>query len=120
MQDFRRLKVWEKAHHLNLRIADLVDKYPRSELFVLTFQMRKSASSVPTNVAEGCGQGSDAGFARYLQIAMGSACELEYQLIFSRDRRYVTAEVHAELEADLLEVKRMLAALLTRLRGGDS
>src|SRR5438132_10743024 len=102
MQDFRNLRVWEKSHELNLRIADLVDGYPQKELFVLTFQMRKSAGSVPTNIAEGCGQGSDAGFARFLQIAMGSACELEYQLIFSRDRKYITAELHAELEADLL------------------
>jgi four helix bundle protein len=119
MQDFRRLKVWEKAHGLNLRIADLVDDYPRKELFALTFQIRKSAGSVPMNIAEGCGQGSDASFARHVQIAMGSACELEYQLIFSRDRKYITAEVHAALEADLVEVKRMLAALLNRLRGGD-
>ncbi len=119
MQDFRRLKVWEKAHELNLRIADLVDGYPRNELFCLTFQMRKAAGSIPMNLAEGCGQGSDAAFARHVPVAMGSACEVEYQLIFSRDRKYITPELHAALKADLFEVKRMLAALLNRLRGGE-
>jgi four helix bundle protein len=119
MQDFRRLKVWEKAHQLNLRIADLVDGYPQKELFCLAPQMRKSAGSIPTNIAEGCGRGSDADFGRFLQIAMGSACELEYQLIFSHARKYLTAELYAELEADVLEVKRMLASLLNRLRAGD-
>jgi four helix bundle protein len=114
MQDFRRLRVWEKAHELNL-----LDEYPQKERFALTFQMRKSASSVPMNIAEGCGQGSDAAFARHVQIAMGSACELEYQLIFSRDRKYITPELHTALEADLFEVKRMLAALLIRLRGDN-
>ena len=116
MQDFRRLKVWEKAHQLNLRIAKILDLFPRSELFCLTFQMRKSACSIPTNIAEGCGRGSDPDFARFLQIAMGSACELEYQLIFAHDRKYLTRELHAELEPELIEVKRMLASLLARLR----
>jgi four helix bundle protein len=81
--------------------------------------MRKSAGSIPTNIAEGCGQGSDAGFARFLQIAMGSACELEYQLIFARDRKYIAPAEHTELEASLLEVKRMLVSLIAKLRPTD-
>lgn len=116
MQDFRRLKVWEKAHQLNLRIAEILDRFPKSEVFALTFQMRKSACSIPTNIAEGCGRGSDADFARFVQIAMGSACELEYQMIFARDRRYIAPEMHEELEPDVQEVKRMLASLLITLR----
>lgn len=116
MQDFRRLKVWEKAHALNLRIAAALDRFPKSELFCLTFQMRKSACSIPTNIAEGCGRGSDPDFARFLQIAMGSACELEYQLIFAHDRKYIATELHSELEAGVVEVKKMTASLMARLR----
>jgi len=116
VQDFRKLKVWEKAHDLNMRVYDATDRFPREELFLLTFQMRKSASSIPTNIAEGCGRGSDADFARFLQMAMGSACELEYQLIVAQARKYITTGTHDTLEADLVEVKRMLTALMARVR----
>ena len=116
MQDFRKLLVWEKAHQLNLQIANAVDRFPRNELFCLTIQMRRSAGSVPTNIAEGCGRGSNADLARFLTIAMGSASELEYQLIFARDRKYLTPEAHNELESLVLEVKRMLASLIAKIR----
>jgi four helix bundle protein len=78
--------------------------------------MRRSSSSIPTNIAEGCGRGTDADFARFLQMAMGSACELEYHLILARDRKYISTELHASVETDLLEVKRMLTALITKVR----
>jgi four helix bundle protein len=116
VQDFRRVKVWEKSHHLTLRVYEATDRFPREELFGLTQQMRRSSSSIPTNIAEGCGRGSDADFARFLQIAMGSACELEYQLILACARKYIAEELHTSLEADLLEVKRMLTALLLKVR----
>ena len=116
MQDFRKLKVWDKAHNLNMRVYDATDRFPREEAFGLTAQMRRAASSVPTNIAEGCGRGSDAGFARFLQIAMGSACELEYQLIVAAARKYIATETHASLETDLQEIKRMLTALMVKLR----
>ena len=116
MQDFKKLSVWAKSHQLTLRIYDETDRFPREELFGLSQQMRRSSSSIPTNIAEGCGRGSDADFARFLQMAMGSACELEYQLILVCARKYITDEVHASLESDLLEVKRMLTALLMKVR----
>jgi four helix bundle protein len=116
MQDFRKIKVWEKAHNLTLGVYDATDRFPREELFGLTFQMRKSSSSIPTNIAEGCGRGSDADFARFLQIAMGSACELEYQLILSNARKYLSDDTHAKLGAELQEVKRMLTALMLKVR----
>jgi four helix bundle protein len=116
VQDFRKLKVWEKAHQLTLGVYGATDRFPREELFGLTVQMGRSSSSIPTNIAEGCGRGSDADFARFLQIAMGSACELEYQLILSNARKYLTDEVCIALEAELLEVKRMLTALIAKVR----
>jgi four helix bundle protein len=116
VQDFRKLAVWEKAHKLTVRVYDVTKRFPRDELFGLTSQMRRSSSSVPTNIAEGCGRGSNADFARFLQIAMGSASELEYQLLLARDLTFLTPETHAELEADVLEVKRMLTALLGKVR----
>jgi four helix bundle protein len=119
MQDFRRIKVWEKAHALVLRVYEATNRLPREELFGLTSQMRRAASSIPTNIAEGSGRGSDADFARFLQIAMGSACELEYQVILAADLKYLTADVRDSIEADLLEAKRMLTALLLKVRSSN-
>jgi four helix bundle protein len=78
--------------------------------------MRRSASSIPTNIAEGCGRGSDSDMARFIQIAMGSACELEYQLILSKDLNYLIQSDYELLTNDVQEVKRMLASFLKKLR----
>lgn len=81
VRDFRKLKVWEKGHALTLSIYTVSQNFPREELYGLTSQMRRAASSIPTNIAEGCGRNSDAELARFMQISMGSASELEYQLL---------------------------------------
>jgi four helix bundle protein len=116
MQDFRNLKVWHKAHELVLEVYRVTREFPRDELFALTSQTRKSAASVPTNMAEGCGRGSDADFARFLWMANGSACELDYQLLLARDLGYIAAETYQGLFARLDEVKRMLASLIATVR----
>ena|ERR1051326_1841293 len=116
MKDFRDLKVWEKSHRLVLAIYDATRGFPREELYGLTSQLRRAAVSVPTNMAEGCGRGSDSDFARFLQIAMGSACESEYLLLLSRDLQYLDEEVYLRLNERVIEIKRMLAALMQTLR----
>jgi four helix bundle protein len=116
MKDFRSLKVMDKAHALTLAVYQVTTRFPREELFGLTGQVRKSAASVGYNLAEGCGRGTDADFARFVQIAMGSACEVEYQLLLARDLGYLPTEKHGPLEAATTEVKRMLAALLAKLK----
>lgn len=78
MQNFRDLKVWGKAHAATLLIYRATDGFPSTERYGLTSQMRRAAASIPANIAEGCGRASDADFARFLQIAFGSASELEY------------------------------------------
>jgi four helix bundle protein len=82
----------------------------------LTSQVRRSCSSVPANIAEGCGRGGDADFARFLQIAMGSACETEYHLILARDLSFLPEAHYRRLSADVIEVKRMLASLIQKLK----
>lgn len=116
MKDFRKLTVWQKAHRLTLKVYEVTRKFPREELYGLTGQMRKSSSSIPTNVAEGCGRAGDAEFARFLQIAMGSASELEYQLILARDLTYLDLKEYEDLDRDTAEVKRMLARLIGKLK----
>ena len=78
MQDFRKLAVWRKAHELTLAVYASTARFPRDEIYGLTSQLRLPASSVPANIAEGCGRGSNADLARFLQIALGSASEVEY------------------------------------------
>ena len=116
MKDFRELKVWEKAHQLTLAVYQATTAFPKEELFGLTSQMRRSAASIPTNIAEGCGRGSDDDFRRFLQIAMGSASELEYQLLLAHDLGYFDAAEHNRLSSAVVEVKRMLAALITKIK----
>jgi four helix bundle protein len=111
MKDFRQLKVWEKAHQLALAIYKATKEFPKEELYGLTSQIRRANISIPTNIAEGCGRNTDAEFARFLQIAMGSASETEYQLLLSHDLHFLNKEQYDLLNTDVTEVKRMLASL---------
>jgi four helix bundle protein len=116
MKDFRQLKVWEKSHQLALAIYKVTAKFPKEELYGLTSQIRRASMSIPTNIAEGCGRNTDAEFARFLQIAMGSASETEYQLLLSHDLEFLTKTQYEKLNTDVTEIKRMLASLLKTLR----
>jgi four helix bundle protein len=116
MKDFRDLKVWEKSHEFVLNAYGVTRDFPREELYGLTSQLRRAAVSVPTNIAEGCGRGTDSDFARFLQIAIGSACEAEYLLLLSRGLNYLSNESHDGLTNAISEVKRMLAAMLQAVR----
>lgn len=116
MKDFRNLKVWENSHRLTLEVYAVTKTFPKDELFGLTSQLRRSASSIPANIAEGCGKSSDPDFARFLQIAFGSACEVDYHLVLSRDLGYLTPEQYSAINDDLLSVKKMLAAFITKIR----
>jgi four helix bundle protein len=107
MQDFRNLEVWNKSHNLTLDIYRLTESFPRTEVFGLSIQLRRGAASIATNLAEGCGR-AQSEFGRFLQVAFGAACEVEYQLLLSRDLELITAEAYSALNAKLLEVKRML------------
>ena len=116
MKDFRQLKVWEKAHQFALEIYKVTVQFPKEELYGLTSQIRRSSSSIPTNIAEGCGRHTDADFARFLQIAMGSASEAEYQILLARDLNFLPDDHYNQLQPQVEEVKRMLASLLKTLR----
>ncbi len=85
MKDFRHLKVWQKSHELTLAVYKATSLFPPDELYGLRSQIRRSCASIPANIAEGCGRNADGDFARFLQIAMGSASELEYHLLLVRD-----------------------------------
>lgn len=116
MKDFRQLKVWQKAHQLTLAVYKASGSLPKEELYGLTSQLRRAATSIPANIAEGCGRDGDAELARFLQIAMGSTSELEYHLLLARDLDFLPTETYTPLHDDLIEIKRMLATLIKKLR----
>lgn len=115
MQDFRKLEVWRRSHQFVLRIYIMSCQLPSDERFGIKSQIRRAASSIPANIAEGCGRRGRTELRQFLYISMGSASELEYFLLLARDLHMLDTTKHREAEAELLEIKRMLASLLQRL-----
>jgi four helix bundle protein len=115
LRDFKGLKVWRKAHELTLAVYQATRGFPKEELFGLTSQIRRSSESIPANIAEGCGRSGAAELGRFLQIAMGSASELEYHLLLSRDLRLLTSAQYKNLTGEVTEVKRMLTSFIRKL-----
>ena len=116
MRDFREIKVWEKSHLLTLKIYKVTAVFPREEIYGLTSQVRRASASVPANIAEGFGRGGNAELARFLQIAMGSACEVEYHVLLAKDLNLLSKKIYDDLNERIVEVKRMLASLLLKVR----
>ena len=111
VKDFRELKVWEKAHEFTLRAYRLTETFPKQELFGMTSQIRRCGSSIPANIAEGCGRLGNSELHRFLQIACGSTSELEYHLLLARDLGYLPAADHLSAHKQLLEMKRNVGCI---------
>jgi four helix bundle protein len=120
VRDFKQLKVWQKAHQLVLDIYRQTRAFPAEERFGLTAHLLRSATSIPSNIAEGCGRDTDMEFARFLSIAAGSASETEYQLLLARDLGYLPDASHHGLDAQVNEVKRMLNSFVQRLQDDNA
>jgi four helix bundle protein len=115
VQDFKKLAVWVKSHELTLCVYELTARFPREELYALTSQIKRSASSIPANIAEGCGRDGPAELRRFLQIAVGSASETEYHLLLARDLHFVSVADYERLLDSTLEIKRIRSGLIRRL-----
>lgn len=116
MRKFQDLQIWHRSHALTLEIYRVTKSFPKEEIYNLTSQMRRSSSSIPTNIAEGCGRNSNPDFARFLTIAMGSSSELEYQLILSKDLDYISLEDFNRLFEDLTEIRKMINNFLKAVK----
>ncbi|MCL6217172.1 four helix bundle protein [Zunongwangia pacifica] len=117
MKNYKKYLVWQKSHQLTLEVYKLSAKYPKEETFNLVSQIKRSSSSIPTNIAEGCGRKSDKDFSRFLYISFGSANELEYQMLLSKDLNFISAEDYENLQLQTEEIKKMLSALIKTLNG---
>ncbi len=128
MQNYKNLKVWEKSHELALDVYKQTKAFPDEEKYGLTSQLRRACLSIPANiadrvpplaVAQGCGKFTDADFARFLNISLGSANEADYYILFARDLRLIDKEIYVSLEGKLNEIKGMLISLIGKVRKND-
>lgn len=109
MRNFRDLRVWVRAHEFALWVYSITRDFPSEEKFGITSQLRRAATSVPTNIAEGCGHNSNQQFIRFLTIAQGSLSEVEYLLLLSKDLKYLKVENH---DLSINEIRRMIQGLI--------
>ena len=116
MQNYKDLKVWQKSHWFTLKVYECTKEFPKEEIYSLTNQIRRSASSIPANIAEGCGKNSNLELAHFLNIALGSANESEYFLILSQDLLYLKEENYIVLYNLINEIKSMLIVLISKVR----
>jgi four helix bundle protein len=115
LKNYKELKVWQKSYQLCLDIYTITKGFPKEETYGMTSQIRRSALSVPCNIAEGYGRKTTPEYIRSLYIAYGSNCELETQVLLSKDLDYIKVEDFKKLKADIEEVERMLKALIKSL-----
>lgn len=116
MKDFRELKVWQRSHQLALGVYKATRGFPKEELFGLTSQMRRASSSIPANIAEGCGRDGDPELKRFITIALGSACELDYHILLATELGYLKPDTSRTLANETLELRRMLGRLVQKLK----
>lgn len=116
MRDFRKYDVWQLSHAFVLRIYQTTASFPKSEQYGIVRQLCRAALSVPTNFCEGCGRDSNAEFQRFIQIAIGSAHEVEYLILLSRDLKFISSKVHDGLHGDINLIKQKLFHLAKKLK----
>lgn len=106
--NFRNLKVWQKSRNLVKEVYIITKSFPREEMFGLTSQMKRSAVSIPSNIAEGCGRGTIAQFAQFLDIAHGSSCELETQFNLAYDLNFINEKTNDIMISNIHEIQKMI------------
>ena len=119
MQNYKTLKVWEKAHAFTLNIYKTTLGFPQIETYALSDQMRRSTSSIPTNIAEGCGRNSNMELAHFFNISLGSSNEIDYQTLLAKDLGYISQEQYELLETQIGEIKAMLIRFISKLRNNQ-
>ena len=116
MKDFKKQVIWQRSHTLTVEIYKATKSFPKEELYGLTSQIRRAIVSVPTNIAEGCGRRTNAELANFLNIASGSASEVEYELLIAKELEYITADQYNSWTQEICEIRSMLAAYMHKLK----
>lgn len=116
MDPFRKLKVWDKAHRLALRIYEITKDFPDEERFRLIDQLCRSASSIPANIVEGQSRQTTKEYLQFLYTARGSVAETKYHLLLAKDLDYLEGSKYEDLDTEYNEVIRMLNGLINSLK----
>ena len=115
MRDYKKYDIWKLSHSLTLEIYKITEHFPKEEVFGLTSQIRRASSSIGINIVEGCGRGSDEDFKRFLRNASGSAFEVEYILLLSKDLNYISEDKFLELSPKAEELKMKISKLILKI-----
>jgi four helix bundle protein len=115
LKNYKELNVWQKAYQLCIKIYKTTKRFPKEEIYGLTSQLRRAAISVPSNIAEGYGRQTTKEYIQALYIAYGSLCEVETQILLSKDLGYVENGDYNDLQNDLGDIERMLKSLIKSL-----
>lgn len=115
MRNFKNYEIWKMSHQLTLEIYRITKDFPSSERYQIISQMQRAAYSIPSNIAEGCGRKSDKDFNRFLQIALGSAHELEYFILLAKDLGFVEEPIYVAVDQKINDLKKKIYSLSVRL-----
>ena len=115
MRDYKKYDIWKLSHLLTLEVYKITESFPKEEIFGLTSQIRRASSSIGINIVEGCGRGSDEDFKRFLRNASGSAFEVEYILLLSKDLNYISEDKFLELTPKAEELKIKISKLILKI-----
>lgn len=116
MKDFKNIEIWTRSHQLTLEIYRAAQQFPKEEMWGLTSQLRRAVASIPTNIAEGCGRRTNAELANFLNIASGSASEVEYEILLAKEVGYISTEQYESWTREISELRSMLAAYMKKLK----
>ncbi len=115
MQDFHNLKVWQKGHELTLAVYRVTRSFPKEEMYGLTSQLRRASASIPENISEGSCR-TEQEFLHFLQIALGSASEVEYELLLAHDLGYIQEQDYQHLHELTAHIKQMLGVFIRTIK----
>ena len=115
LKNYKELNVWQKSYELCLKIYEMTAKFPNEERYGLTSQIRRSAVSIPSNIAEGYGRKTTLDYIRMLYISYGSVCELETQILLAGDLGFIEKGELGTAKKDIAEIERMLKSLIKSL-----
>ncbi len=119
MRDFRKYVIWQKAVELTDRIYSFTDAFPKSEVYALSNQLQRAAVSIASNIAEGSSRSSEKDFAHFLEMAIGSAFEVETQLTIAQRRGYICQQAYQETIVDINYLEKQINIFIQKLKGNS-
>ena len=115
MHNFKKLNVWVKSITLVKEVYVITNKFPKSEQYGLSSQMQRAAVSIPANIAEGSAKSSNKEFSRFLEISLGSTCELETMTIIAKELSYIDEETFNSIDKQIQEIQLMIKSFKSNL-----